>query len=95
MCVAAGERSLRSVARAQPSVVDQVQRLGRGMGAHQRGHARHPGAAEGVEYQIAGVSVVQDAGGDALRRDLGMVGVGVVDRCVLVLNLGLNRGLRT
>jgi len=47
-----GEIVEDGVARARPSVVDQVQRLGRGMGAHQRGHARHPGAAEEVEDQV-------------------------------------------
>ncbi len=54
----------------------------------QGGDAGHAAAAEGVEHQVTGVGVVLDVGHDALWRDLGMVGVGVVDGRVFA---GLDR----
>ena len=48
-------------------------------------HARHSRTAESVEDHIPWLSVMEDVPHDGFMRDLGVVGVGVVDRVVLAL----------
>ena len=53
------------------------------MSAHLCRHSSHTRSAERIEDKVARLRIVQYVGDDAARRNLSVVGMGVVDRVVL------------